>query len=134
MSGVAIIRSLLIDDPFVTKTVPKTKIMAGVIPINTVLPAISIRQISGVEWKMVKRSGSDMVTDRVQVTVLAEAYPKQKEILELIRAALLTVRDDVYGFDVDSIVPDIDGPDLYTENPVIYEQSIDFIVRFTRTV
>lgn len=132
MSGVAIICALLADDAFVTRAVPKTKIMAGVIPINTVLPAISIRQISGIEWKMIRRSGNEMVTERIQVTVLATTYPKQKEILELIRSALPTVRGDVYGFVVDSIVPDIDGPDLYSENPIIYEQSIDYIVRFIR--
>lgn len=132
MSGVAIIRAMLADDFMLTKSVPKAKIMAGVLPLNTVLPAISIRQISGVELKMIKRSGNEMVTDRVQVTVLATTYPQQKEILELIRSALPSVRGAVYEYEVDSILPDIDGPDLYSETPVIYEQSIDYIVRFIR--
>lgn len=132
MSGVAIIRSILVHDFMLTNAVPKAKIMAGVLPLNTVLPAISIRQISGVEMKLIKRSGNEMVTDRVQVTVLATTYPEQKTILELIRSALPSVRGYIDEFEVDSILPDIDGPDLYSENPVIYEQSIDYIVRFIR--
>lgn len=132
MSGVAIIRDMLVRDFMIINAVPKGKIMAGVLPLNTVLPAISIRQISGVELKMIKRSGNEMVTDRVQVTVLAMTYPEQKRILELIRSALQSVRGYVGEFEVDSIRPDIDGPDLYSETPVIYEQSIDYIVRFIR--
>lgn len=43
-----------------------------------------------------------------------------------------SVRGEVNGFDVDSIEYESDGPDLYTDNPAIYEQSIDYLVRFIR--
>lgn len=132
MSGVAIIRKLLVNDSNVLLAVPATRIMAGALPINSSLPVISIRQISGIEFKTVKRSEINTATDRVQVTALASTYVQQKEIIELIRNAIVTSRSTINGFDVDSIDHDLDGPDLYTDNPVIYEQSIDYIVRFYR--
>lgn len=132
MSGTAIIRYLLANNAPLTEIVPSSKIMAGVIPLNAALPAISIRQISGIEHKLIKRNGTQTATDRVQVTVNATTYPQQKQILKLIRSALPATRGTVNTFSVDSITPDIDGPDLYSEDPVIYEQSIDYIVRFYR--
>ena len=53
MSGVIAIRSLLANNAAVLVVVPASKIMAGVIPIDTVLPAIGISHISTVERKTV---------------------------------------------------------------------------------
>lgn len=132
MSGVAIINYMLSNSSPLVAVVDESKIIAGTAPLNTVLPAISIRQVSGIEHKTIKRSGTQLVTERVQVTVLAATYAQQKEILELIRSALPATRGTVNTFAVDSITPDIDGPDLYSEEPITYEQSIDYIVRFNR--
>jgi hypothetical protein len=131
MSGVAIIRYLLVDDPLLTQTVPAGRIKAGVMPINTQLPAISITQVSGIEYSVIKRGENQLVIERIQITVLATTYPDQKNVLKLVRAALLNgACGDVNGFDVDSITYESDGPDLYSDNPVIFEQSVDYIVRF----
>lgn len=132
MSGVAVIRYLLANNAPLTAVVAPNKIKAGIVPINTALPAISIRQISGQEQPLIKRGSNMLVTDRVQVTVLASTYPQQKSIIELIRSALPPTRGTVNSYAVDSITPDIDGPDLYSEDPVIYEQSVDYFVRFVR--
>lgn len=132
MSGVAILRYMLANNAPLAVVVPANKIMAGVAPLNTSLPAVSIRQISGQEYQTIKRGSNQLVTERIQVTVLAATYPQQKTILGLIRTALPGTRGTVNGFVVDSIVPYIDGPDLYNDDPVIYEQSIDFVVRFYR--
>lgn len=132
MSGVAILRYMLANNAPLAVVVPANKIMAGVAPLNTSLPAVSIRQISGQEYQTIKRGTNQLVTERIQVTALASTYPSQKSILNLIRTALPATRGTVNGFVVDSITPDIDGPDLYNDNPIIYEQSIDFIVRFYR--
>ena len=132
MSGVAILRYMLANNAPLTVVVPANKIMAGVAPMNTALPVISIRQISGQEYQTIKRGTNQLVTERIQVTVLAATYPLQKSILNLIRTALPATRGTVSSFVVDSITPDIDGPDLYNDNPIIYEQSIDFVVRFYR--
>lgn len=132
MSGVAILRYMLANNAPLAVVVPANKIMAGVAPLNTSLPAVSIRQISGQEYQTIKRGTNQLVTERIQVTALASTYPSQKSILNLIRTALPATRGTVNGFVVDSITPDIDGPDLYNDDPVIYEQSIDFMVRFYR--
>jgi len=132
MSGVAIARYLLANSAGLIAVVAADKIKAGVVPLNTVLPAISIRQISGVEHEIIRRDANQLVTDRVQITALALTYPQQKSILALIRAAMPGTRGTVNGFAVDSITPDIDGPDLYNDDPVIYEQSIDYMIKFIR--
>ena len=132
MSGVAAIRYMLVNNAPLIAAVPVARIMAGVLPINTTLPAISVTQVSGSEAQMIKRSGAQLVTDRVQVTVLASTYPTQKSILNLIRSAVVSTRGTVNTFSVDSITHEGDGPDLYNDDPVIYEQSIDFMVMFYR--
>ena len=132
MSGVAILRYMLANNAPLAAIVSSNKIIAGVVPLNTALPAVSIRQISGQEYQTIKRGTNQLVTERIQVTALASTYPSQKSILNLIRTALPATRGTVSSFVVDSITPDIDGPDLYNDNPIIYEQSIDFVVRFYR--
>ncbi|MBX3629313.1 MAG: DUF3168 domain-containing protein [Nitrosomonas sp.] len=130
MSGVAIIRHKLANDAALTAVVAASKIMAGVVPLNTVLPAISIRQISGNEVSTIKRSGNELVVERIQVSILTATYPQQKTIIELVKNALPCIRATVNGFAVDSIEQNSTGPDFYVEEPVTYEQSVDYIVRY----
>ena len=113
--------------------IPAARIFAGAIPINTVLPAIAVTQVSGVQRNTLgMNAASYMVTDRVQITVLGKTYALQKSYMALVRAALPNTRGTVNGFSVDSILQDSDGPDLYDSAAVIYQQSTDFMVRFTR--
>lgn len=130
MSGVAVVRYLLANDATLTATVPATRIMAGILPINTTLPAISITQISGSRLNVIKHGSNEHVTDRVQVTVLATTYPQQKTILNLVKSALPATRGTVNSIVVDSIQQDFTGPDLYNDDPVIYEQSVDYFVKY----
>jgi len=134
MSGTAIVRYLLANDASLIAAVPAVKIMAGVIPLNTVLPAISVMQVSGVPRNTVAMaSGATvLVTDRVQITVMASTYPSQKSILALVRSALPVSRGTVNGFTVDSILPDSDGPDFFDAGLTIHMQSMDVMVIFTR--
>lgn len=132
MSGVAIIRSILANNGNLVSAVTSDKIIAGTAPINTLLPVVTVTQISGIEYQLIKQIGVQLVSDRVQVTVLANSYVQQKQLLELVRASVQSTRGTVNGFAVDSIVRQIDGPDLYSDDPVMYEQSIDYIVRFYR--
>lgn len=133
MSGISIIRYFLADDSLITASVPASRIKGGLMPINTQLPSISIRQISGQEHNVLNRGSNQLVTERIQITILATSYSQQKSIISLMRNALAnSVRGEVNGFDVDSIEYESDGPDLYTDNPAIYEQSIDYLVRFIR--
>lgn len=133
MSGVAIVRYLLANNAGLTAVVPATKIMAGPIPLNTVLPAISVAQISGVQRLNVAMNVIErLTTDRVQVTVLAKTYPVQKSILALIRAACPNSKGAINGVDVDSILPDVESLDMYDDTTGICMQSQDFIVKFNR--
>jgi hypothetical protein len=131
MSGVIAIRSLLANNAALIAAVPASKIMAGVIPINTVLPAIGISHISTVERKTVAMNNAEvMATERVQVTVEAKSYADQKSILELVRKACPNTHGTVNGIAVDSILPEIAGPDLRDDDLLIFVQSRDFIVKF----
>ena len=130
MSGVSVVRYLLANDSTLTVTVPAERIKAGILPINTTLPAISITQISGSRIDVIKHGSNEHVTERVQVTVLGTTYPQQKAILGLVKEALPATRGTVNSVVVDSIEQDFTGPDLYNDDPVIYEQSVDYFVKY----
>jgi hypothetical protein len=66
----------------------------------------------------------------VQVTVQAKSYTDQKSLLELVRKACPNMHTTVNGIVVDSILPEIAGPDLRDDDLVIFMQSRDFIVKF----
>lgn len=131
MSGVAVARYILANAAGVLALVPAARISAGVLPINTALPAISVTQISGTErWTVAMTEASRYKVERVQVTVLAKTYPSQKAVLTAIRAALYSRAGTVNGVKVDSILPAGEGPDLHDADAQIHEQSQDFFVRY----
>lgn len=130
MPAVKVTRYLLANNSALTARVPAARIMAGTVPINTVLPAIGITQISGTERITVATNDTlVMVTSRVQVTVMAKSYADQKTILGLIRDALPNTTGTVNGVTVDSILPDTVGPDMKDEEAAIFYQSRDFFVK-----
>ena len=141
MSGVAVIRHLLANAAAVTAVVPAARIMAGDLPLNTALPAISVTQISGVPHNTIRINESPKLhTDRVQVTVLVKGpqgtpaglgYPGVKALLKLVLAACPSQRGTVNGIAVENITPDMEGPDLSDDATALYSQSRDFLVRFT---
>ena len=133
MSGVSIIWKLLTSNSALTAIVPAAKIMGGVIPINTVLPAISIAQISGMTRNTIGMTEAKVLsTDRVQITVMSKTYPQQKQLLDLVRAACPNTRGLVNGIACDSIMSDVVGPDIYDDTSIIYFQSVDLMVRYLR--
>lgn len=140
MSGVAVIRYLLANATAVTAVVPATRIMAGELPLNSVLPGISIVQISSVPRNTVKMNEAKVQhTDRVQVSVLVKGtqatpagtgYPGVKALIKLVLAACPQTRGTINGVDVDSITPDVEGPDLSDDATALYSGSRDFIVKW----
>lgn len=131
MSGVAILRSLIVANAPLIAQIPAIRIYAGVAPVNTVIPAIAITQISGQQHNTVAMTESPYIfTERVQITVFAKTYPLQKSYLSLIRAALPNQHGTINGFNTDSILPDIESPDMYDSVALIYMQGYDFIVRY----
>lgn len=133
MSGTAIIRSLLAANSPLVAVIPAARIFAGAIPLNTTLPAIAVTQISGVQKNtLAMNNTSFMVTDRVQVTVLGMSYALQKSYMTLIRAALPNSRGTINSFVTDSIIPDLDGPDMYDSGTLVFQQSKDYFVKYAR--
>lgn len=134
MSAVKVIRYILANNANLIAVVPAAKIMAGVIPIDTVLPAIAVNHISTVERTTVAMNTSlVLATSRIQVTVMTKSYTEQKTILELVRKALPNTNGTVNGITLDSILPDLAGPDLRDDDAGIYMQSRDFTVKFNET-
>lgn len=133
MSGVAICRALMASNAALAAVVPASKIQAGVIPLGTVLPAISVTSISAQEQNNVAMDGSPrLVSERVQVTVMAKTYTQQKQLLTLVKAAVPNTYAVVATFQCYSIIDDIEGPDIQDVDLVIYFQSADFNVRYVR--
>lgn len=141
MSAVGIIRTKLAAYSALTAVVPATKIMAGDLPLNTVLPAIGVTQISSIPRTVVAMPGTNVLhTSRVQVTVLFKAtdatpdgtgYPGLDAAMDLVLAACPHARGTVAGLKVDSIIPDIEGPDLSNPDIGVVSRSRDFIVTWS---
>jgi hypothetical protein len=140
MSGVAVVWYLLKTNAAVLAVVPAGRIMAGDLPLNSLMPAIQVNQISSVPRNPLDMTGVLVQhTDRVQVSVLFKGpqgtptgtgYPGVRGLLRLVLAACPHTRGTVNGVNVDSILPDLEGPDLSDEATALYSGSRDFLVRW----
>ena len=138
MSAVAVIRYLLANAAAVTAVVPATRILPGVPPVNTAMPALAVTKISGTEALTVAMTESGrMHTERVQVTAYVKQaqaagtdYPGLEALLTLVGAACANRNGTVNGVRVDSILPAGEGPDIPPDESMILERSRDFIVKW----
>jgi hypothetical protein len=131
MSGVAVILELLSTNAAVLARVPAINIMAGVIPLGTVLPAIGVVRISLVPRLTTGMNGAQTLNfERVQATVQAKSYDEKTEIAKLLVPACPNTRGVVVTFFVDSILPDLGGPDMFNPDAKIEWQTQDFIVKW----
>lgn len=137
MSGVAVIRFLLATDPDVLSVAVVESIVAGDLPLNTALPAISVKQISSVPDNPINTNEPNKLhTDRVQVTWLFKAppagtgYPGVKAMGKFVLAACPSQRGTVNGVAVDSIQPGAEGPDVSDAAEGLYSCSRDFTVKW----
>jgi hypothetical protein len=140
LSGVRAIRNLLAQNQGVLAVVPAPRIFAGDAPVNCQLPAISVKQISGIPAMLPAQMAEPLMwSERVQVTVLvksAEAtpagsgYPGLKSLLALVLSACGHFRGTAGGVNVDSVLPDLQGPDLSDFIPGVLTQSQDFFVKY----
>lgn len=132
MSGVAIARYLLANNSAMIVAVPAARIFAGAVQ-GTTYPAIAVNSITGVSRNTVgMNETARMITERVQVTVYAGTYALQKQLLGLVRGALPNKHGTVNTFNCDSVLPESEGPDIFDDVLIIYEQSQDFMVKFSR--
>lgn len=140
MSGVAIIRYQLANNAALIAVVPATRIVGGDLPLNTVLPAITITSVDSVPTLSVSMRDKFLHTDRVQVTVLVKdtagspagaGYPGLQTLLRLVLAACPNMKGTVAGATVDSVLPGPEGPDFSDPVTSIQSRSRDFFVRYS---
>ena len=130
MNGVIAVRSLLVGDLRVTALVPPERVAAGTLPQATVLPAIALMSIGSVDRNIPSPGPKRRVTERVQVTVLARAYPEAKTIIAAVRAAAADRMPAIDGLTDVTVHTDSAGPDFLDEETGIHMQSQDFRVAF----
>lgn len=136
-SGEAVIRYLLANSSAVLAIVPASRIYVGELPLGTAMPAIEINQISSGQRNTISNDRTPKQnTDRVQVTVYRGAtpgdsgHPGLKPLLTLILSACQGQHGTINGIVVDSITPDVEGPNLPIPDLSIFTRSRDFIVKF----
>ncbi len=130
MNGVIAVRSVLVADTGVTALVPIARIAAGMLPQGTDLPAISLMSVSSVDRNVPAPGAKRRVTERVQVTVLARAYPEVKAILAAVRNAAADQMPAIDGLTDVTVHTDSAGPDFLDEETGIHMQTQDFRVSF----
>jgi len=126
-SAASAVRYLLANNAGLLAVVPATRIIAGILPQGTALPAIAVTHISTMRNQLI--SGAGQCIARVQVTVMQTSYPLQKSTLDLVRAALPRTHGTVNGVKVESLVVDMEGPD-FTDEAGIFMGSQDVILTF----
>lgn len=135
MSGVAIIRALLVASGSMTAVVPQERIKASDLPIGTALPSISIIKVSGVDRHIVKTRHRPRVTERVQVTVMADGYPQKEIVINLVRAACADKVGAIAGYNAVSVITYDQGPDFTMgEGSGINMQVQDFSVSYAQVL
>jgi hypothetical protein len=130
MSAELAIKAMLDAHAPLTAIVPATKIFAGLIPINTALPAVAYNFISGVRPKSIGMT-TQMTMSRIQVTVQAKTYAQQKQLIKLVRNACDAKQGPFGGTDVDSCMVEIEGPDQRDDDSSIFMQTVDFMVKWS---
>lgn len=130
MNGVIAVRSLLVADTVVTALVPAARIVAGIIPQGTGLPAISLMSVSSTDRNIPAPGPNRRVTERVQVTALAASYPAARAIMRAVRTAAADQMPTIDGLTDVTVHTDSAGPDFLDEETGIHMQTQDFRVSF----
>lgn len=130
MSGVKIVRALLVADAALIVQVPATKIIAGVIKAGTQAPAIAITEVVGIDRNIPNPGVTRHVFERVQVTLIAKDYAQQKAVMKLLRKACADKRGTIAGIAAVTVVTEGRGPDFNDEQAGFYMQSQDFRVGY----
>lgn len=131
MSGVSVIQHVLTTDATLLEVVPADRVFPGNIPLQTAVPALGVSEVSAIERTTVSTAEpTKLQTERVQITIHAGSYLAQKEVLALVRKACRNRHGLVNLVDLLSILPAGEGPDGFEPAGAIYQQTIDFSVRW----
>jgi len=131
MSAVKVIRALLLADAALLALLPAARVVAGVLPQGTLLPAVAITEVSTTETGRIDAQASTTLAEGlVQVTVVAASYPAQKQLLDAVRRACNYERGSIAGIPVVSVRRSANGPDFNDPESGFYMQSVDFRVTY----
>lgn len=133
MSGVAIMRALMLAHEPLTALVPAARIRIGEIPQGTVLPAVLITSVSGPNeiGTVARNTAYTTVRERVQVTVYAKSYEEQERILMACKLGRGVHKGEHAGFYTNSVIPEGVNPPILPGEDRVYERSRDFMVTFS---
>lgn len=134
MDGVKAVVQVLMADATLTALVPSTRIMAGVLPQGTALPAISVGSVSGVTRKALVKGAHTMRRQRIQVTVMASTYADQTSVQRAVVKAAHAKFPTVSGITSVTIHHDTSGPDFMNEEASIYLGTDDFLVTYSEVI
>jgi len=131
VSAGKVIRALLIADGGVLALCPAARIVAGVIPQGSALPAISVMRISHYSAARIDaQAPTGLATSRVQVSVLTKDYAVADALVIAARKACNFQRGSLGGVAVISVVRDVEGPDMENDDARIQYRTIDFMVTY----
>lgn len=133
MSGILIVRALLVADAPLVASVPASRIRPF-LPQGVTLPALGLDVVSAVRRNAL--SGNETTVhemSRVRVTALAASYSSCEAVLALVNSACARKRGTIAGFADVHVLPDIRGPDMQDVGANIFMQSLDFLVHYTAT-
>lgn len=127
MTGVDIIGALLVDSAEIGARV--TAIKAGSLPDGITLPALLVRSVSLVEGQTLRRGQLVRQTERTSVTVRANSYREQRELIVLVRNVCAGRTGTIAGATEVAVNSAGTGPDV--GGPAnSFEQTQDFKVGF----
>lgn len=147
MSGVAVVRQLLVSVPNLFSAVPAVRVIAGVVPQGTALPCVAITEISSSDRTNVRGyrvrqftqqqwwgdTPTTRTTSLVQLTVLANTYPELKSVMKQLRTALRDFTGDVGPFFGCTCRLEHQGPDFESEEEIVM-QTQDVRVTFHESI
>lgn len=128
MKAEQVVKTLLEAAAGVTGLV-STRIYGLMLPQKPTYPALVYTAVSSVDVPPITaNAGGNIARTRIQVSAFAVDYPGVKALLEQARLALSYKNGTIATFSVVSVLPDVEGPDLWEENFLVPYQSRDFIV------
>lgn len=128
MKAEQVIKTLLEGASGVTALVG-ARIYGFQLPQKPTLPALVYTAISSNDVPPINQfAGANIARSRIQVSAFAADYPGVKALLEQVRLACSYKNGTIATYAVVSVMPDVEGPDLWEENFLVPYQSRDFIV------
>lgn len=130
MSGLKISRALLSESADLVAQVPLIRIIVGVIPQGTQLPAIALTDVSSTDRKTLVGQPQVKVTERIQITVIAKTIDELKGVMFLVRQACRDRVGTLGGFAGATCHLDGKGPDFNDPDAQFCMQTQDTLVTF----